>query len=83
MLQKYPFLASSANPEKLSMTIKGLLTGLVVVLSAVGVIPADAIADVSPIADGIVTTVQTVLAALAALWTLWGALRKVGNKWFK
>lgn len=82
ILEKYPFLQSSVDPAKLSMTIKGILTAVVVSLSFVGVIPADAIKDVAPLADTLVTGIQGTLAGVAAVLTVWGALRKAYLKWF-
>lgn len=82
ILEKFPFLQSSADPAKLSMTIKGILTAIVVSLSFVGVIPVDAIKDVAPLADTIVTGIQGALAGIAAVLTVWGALRKAYIKWF-
>lgn len=82
IIEKYPFLQSSADPERLSMTIKGILTAVVVSLSFVGVIPVDAIKDVAPLADTVVTGVQGILAGVAAVLTMYGALRKAYYKWF-
>jgi len=76
-------LRSSENPAQLSMTIKGILTGLVVVASMVGIIPADAMKDVSQVTELLVTGIQAILGALATIWTVYGGLRKIYNLYFK
>ena len=82
-LEKFPFLQSSADPEKMSLTIKGILTGVVAFLTFTNVLPADAVADIAPLTDALVTGIQGALAGIAAVATAWGAIRKVYNKWFK
>ena len=83
LIEKYPILRSSADPKQMSMTIQGVLTAVFTILSLVGVIPADAVKDISPITDTIVTGIQGVLSGISAVLTTFGALRKVYYKWFK
>ena len=73
---------SSQDPKKLSMTIKGILTSLVLVLSITGVVPTDAIQEVGPLADSLVLAVEALLAAFGAVWTVWGAIRRIRNTYF-
>jgi len=78
----HPLLRSSADPEKLSLTIKGILTGLVTLLTVVGVIPAEAVAEISPLTDIIVQAVQTIAGAISVCMILFGALRKIYMQYF-
>jgi len=69
MDKKYGFLSSSANPEKLSATVQGLVLSL-----------GSVIVLLTPITDVHVVELATQTSvAIGALWTLYGAGRKVYN----
>jgi hypothetical protein len=72
------FLASSANPNKVALTVKGLLVSIIplltVALPALGV-HFDAGAF-NGFLDAAVTAVQSVTAAVAAVMVVFGLARK-------
>jgi len=72
---------SSADPARLSLTIKGILVGVVPVIMAVaGLANIDIGSDkVSAIIDGIASLVQVVLALVAMVMTAYGIVRKLYN----
>lgn len=73
MLNK--FLASSIDPEKLSLTVKGILVGLIPL--ALIVFPEITQIELQGAVDGIVNVIISVSIAISALATLMGALRKI------
>lgn len=69
MEKKYGVLSSSANPENLSATVKGLVISLGSVLVLI-----------TPLTDVQVVELATQASLIVgALWTLYGAGRKVYN----
>ena len=70
-------LVSSKDPEKLSLTIKGILVGILPVLSAVFGLANVQLGDLTPIVDAIAAAVQTFIAFVAAAIALYGLVRKV------
>lgn len=72
---------SSADPARWSLTIKGVLLGIVpVVMAVAGLANLDIGSDkVSAIIDGIASLVQVVLALVAMVMTAYGIVRKLYN----
>jgi hypothetical protein len=70
-------LISSKDPEKVSLTIKGILTGAIPVITIVLGLAHIQVGDLTPFVDGIINVVQTALAAIAAVMTVWGLFRKI------
>lgn len=72
---------SSADPARLSLTIKGVLVGFVPVIMAVaGLANIDIGSDrVSAIIDGVASLVQVALALVAMVMTAYGIVRKLYN----
>lgn len=69
-------LQSSANPEKLSLTIKGLLgAGVLAVGVFAGVQLPDA--DITSLGDALVSAIQATIAALSAWAVVYGIVRKL------
>ena len=79
------FLASSANPEKLSLTIRGILVGLVpIVLLVSGAMNIQmAQVELTELIDSVVRVVITITAALSAVMTAYGFIRKIVLKFGK
>lgn len=71
-------LQSSADPTKLSLTIKGLLLGLVP-LAMVLLHPVDP----DLFQTSLVNAIETLATVLSAIITLYGAVRKVVNAYKK
>ena len=71
MIKKFTFLASSKNPEKLSLTIKGFLMGLVPLIILVGSINGISITETT-----LVDFIQAFTTGIAGLMMAWGILRK-------
>jgi len=72
-------LQSSADPSEVSLTIKGLLIGVVPVLMTVlGLAHINLGQDqITGLVDGLVGFVQAALTLISAIATLWGILRKI------
>lgn len=68
-------LASSINPEQLSLTIKGILIGLFPLI--LFFFPDIAQAELQAVVDGILSVIIVATAALSAIVTLIGAVRKI------
>jgi len=76
-------LQSSANPKKLSMTVKNVLLGLIPVFMAVlKAYGLDGIDQqlLKQIIDGIATTVQAGAAFVSSIGVLYGLVRKIWNR---
>ena len=70
---KYPkILGSSVNPDKLSLTVKGLVPLIIVLLPLFGVI------DISE--KELLKTLDAILIAVTAGITAFGLIRKLVNK---
>jgi hypothetical protein len=68
------FITSSANPERLSTTIKGLLMALVpIIMMSTGLSES----EITPIIDGIVAVVFALTSLVAAVQVVYGLVRKV------
>ena len=73
---------SSANPNQLSLTVKGMLTGIVTLITVgLGVahipLPGGATALLSQIVDATVTAVQAIAGAVSAIAVVVGIIRKL------
>ena len=69
-------LQSSANSNKLSLTVKGILVGLIPLALLIfgGNIEAG---DLQGAIDSIIAAITAIFGAFAAVITAWGAIRKV------
>lgn len=74
-------LGSSANPEKMALTVKGLLTSIAPVILLVAQIKGYSLTDaqINPIIDEIYNTVLYATLCWGGLMTITGWLRKC---WF-
>jgi len=74
-------LMSSQDPEKLSLTIKGLLVQLVpviiLVLQAFGIASVEA--DIVAIIESVAVMVAIVFSFIGLLMSTWGMVRKMFN----
>lgn len=77
-------LASSADPQKVSLTLKGVLIGVIPTIIAfaglTGVTIPDQEALTSIVNDGSMI-VQILLGMVASAMTVWGLLRKIWRTW--
>lgn len=70
--KRYPILASSANPENLSLTLKGASVLLLLyLLRQAGI-------DVSE--SEILTIITVLTGIISSLMTLYGIIRKIANR---
>lgn len=74
----YSATRSSVDPEKLSLTVKGLLTGFIPVILMLtrGSLDIDA-SDLTMLVDQIIMVIQSGAAFAAAIMVAYGSLRKV------
>jgi hypothetical protein len=74
-------VVSSTNPSDVSLTIKGILVGIVpTALILAGFAHVDVGSDqLNAIIDGIVSVVQTLLTLISVVMTTYGLLRKFLN----
>jgi hypothetical protein len=66
---------SSANPDKVSLTIKGALSTAVILLGYLGITGHQL--DITSIADNSAEVLVQIVAAITTLTTLYGAIRKL------
>jgi len=73
-------LASSVNPEKLSLTVKGFIVSVVPILIAVvGLTHLNlGASDITALGDGIIVFVDLVAKIIAAAMVIYGIIRKIG-----
>lgn len=78
---RYGALSSSYDPEKLSMTVKGILVGIIPVIlilsNAAGWGDAINNQTLSSLVDLIVVAIQNIGGAIAAVMAIYGALRRI------
>lgn len=79
IVQKYPLLGSSVNPEKLALTIKGvLIAGTSAVIILAGWLKIDIGAeDWKNLVELLWMAANQVIFAVGALLAVYGALRKL------
>jgi len=72
-------LGSSVDPEKLALTVKGILTGIIPVLIAVtGAFGVHLnLGDLSSLVDSIGDAIIALGVAISAVMTVWGLLLKI------
>jgi len=81
LVLKYPKLGSSANPEKLSMLISGILVAIIGVLASIGI---DTVGlELNTLADSIVSLVELGYQGVALIMVIYGIVRKIYIKYFK
>jgi len=73
-------MGSSVDPQKLSLTIKGILGTVVILLGFMGY---NNIFDVTELTGAIMSVVQSILVVVTAGTTLYGLIRKIINKFKK
>ena len=75
-------LRSSANPTQLSLTIKGLLTGLIPVFILLAQFKGVSLSEieVNTVIDSIGAIFMTITAVVSAITTFVGLARKLINK---
>ncbi|HDZ18826.1 hypothetical protein LCGC14_0641640 [marine sediment metagenome] len=73
------FLTSSVDSEKLSLTIKGLLTGLIPIFLLLTQFKGVSISEIeiSGIIDGIGVVIMAATALISSIATLYGLVRKI------
>ena len=75
LVQKYPVLGSSANPEKIALTVKAIIAGIATILVYFGIVlPMD---DISPLIDLIGTLVAQISAVASSVALIVGLVRKI------
>ena len=76
------FLTSSVNSEKLALTVRGILIGVIpLVLFVASLIGVDLVqGELSGIADAVEAVIFSASAALSAVVTLAGLVRKIAVK---
>lgn len=79
IVRQFPLLGSSVDPEKLSLTVKGILgwvaTGVVLIATLVGVSVSNE--DLKPIIDGIGIAIVQIGGLISTGVAVYGAIRKV------
>lgn len=78
LVRDFPMLGSSVNPEKLSLTIKGILTTVASVLAMWGVVLP--LADISPLIDQFGVIVSQIITVVGLITAFAGGVRKFINK---
>jgi len=73
------YLSSSVDPSKLSLTVKGILVGIVPVAILLAKFKGVELAegDLQPFIDSVGNVILMTGAALSAVWTIYGAARKL------
>ena len=81
IVRKYPVLGSSVNPEQLSLTIKGILLGIIPFLAII-----NSWFGINIEEEGLRGLAESIPAMIAGLWTawslvmvVWGGIRKIIN----
>lgn len=70
-------IVSSSNPEKISLTVKAFLGGLVIVITAVCGLAGIHVGDLTPLVDPAIAIIQAVLGLVSAAAFFYGLVRKV------
>lgn len=74
------FIKSSADPQKVSLTIKGFLSAVVFVLAGLGI---NYTLDVNTLTYSITELIQSLGLLISTLITTYGLLRKIYNTLIK
>jgi hypothetical protein len=79
---KYPMLGSSIDPDKLALTIKGIIVGLIpIIILVAGLFGLSLdMTELNTLADAIQTAILAVSGAISACMVVWGLLRKLQQK---
>lgn len=73
----YKLTRSSTDPKQLSMTVQGILVGLVpLIITLTGLTKA----QLNEIIDAVVNVVYLGTSLVAAAYTVWGLIRKAFNR---
>ena len=75
-------LASSQDPQKLSMTVTGVLSSLIPIAGALITMAGHQVdtAALQDLVTAIGTAITTIGAAVSAVLTVWGLIRKLSPK---
>lgn len=74
------FLTSSVDPEKISLTVKGVIVAIVpIVITIAGLTHLNlGQADITALGDGLINLVNLIAQLTAAIMVVWGIARKIG-----
>jgi len=75
------YIASSIDPQKLSLTIKGVIGLVATIVAFFGIVLP--IGELNPIADQIGDLVALVAGVVSLGFTIYGGIRKIYNTYFK
>ena len=77
-------LGSSVNPEKLAMTVRGILLLLVPTVIAVARFKGVELGEegIMQAIDAFIDLIQAVSAVVGSVWLFWGLIRKVQKRFF-
>jgi len=82
LAHKVPFFASSVDPNKIALTVKGVLVAIVPVilfaLKAGGIEIGEG--DIQSLIDSITAAIIAVGGAISAVMLVWGGIRKFINR---
>ena len=70
-------VVSSADEDKLSLTLKGIFGAAVTTLTVVLGFANIHVGDLTPVVDALITLIQAIAAVVSAVVTLYGLVRKV------
>ena len=79
VVKKYPQLGSSVNPEKLALTIKGVLLAVITIVVSIGGIFGVTldVGELTTIVDSIQNAIVAISAAISAVMVVYGGIRKI------
>lgn len=70
---------SSTDPEALSLTIRGILVGLIPLIIALTGLTEK---ELMPIVDGVIEIINITAALVSAVWVTYGLIRKaIERRW--
>lgn len=75
LLRQYPLFGSSIDPERLSLTVKGILVGIVTIIVAFGIDVSGL--ELNNLVDALVEVVKLTAGAISAIITTYGLVRKL------
>lgn len=85
IVKKVPALGSSSDGEKIALTVKGLLVGIIPIVIAIsGTFGVNLdLTELNTLVDSVVNVIISVSLAVSAVMTAFGLARKVVNKFHK
>lgn len=85
LVEKYPALGSSVDPNKLSLTVTGVLTGIIPVVILVGGffgVTLD-VSELNTLVEQVGTAIIAIWGAIGAVMTVIGGIRRIYNKFIE